>query len=104
MAGTGHARLRKSLVVAQVTLSLLLLIGAGLFIRSLRNLRESGAGIQASNLISFTVDPSLNGYDGPRSLAFFRELNRNLGAHCRRAVGRAGHATPFSPTTSGTAP
>jgi predicted permease len=80
VAGTGHARLRKSLVVAQVTLSLLLLIAAGLFVRSLRNLRESGAGIQASNLISFTVDPSLNGYNGPRSVAFFRELNRNLSA------------------------
>lgn len=80
VAGTGHARLRKSLVVAQVTLSLLLLIAAGLFVRSLRNLRESGAGIQASNLVSFTVDPSLNGYSGPRSMAFFHELNRNLSA------------------------
>lgn len=79
VAGTGHARLRKSLVVAQVTLSLLLLIAAGLFIRSLHNLRESGAGIQASNLISFTVDPSLSGYSGARSITFFRELNRNLG-------------------------
>ncbi|HUA63016.1 MAG TPA: ABC transporter permease [Verrucomicrobiae bacterium] len=78
VAGTGHSRLRKSLVVAQVTLSLLLLIAAGLFVRSLRNLRESGAGIEASNLISFTVDPSLNGYSGPRSMAFFRELNREL--------------------------
>jgi len=78
VAGTGHARLRKSLVVAQVTLSLLLLIGAGLFIRSLRNLRESGVGITVSNLISFTVDPSLNGYSGARSMAFFRDLNRNL--------------------------
>ena len=78
VAGAGHARLRKSLVVAQVGLSLLLLIGAGLFIRSLWNLRASGAGIQADNLISFTVDPSLNGYSGPRALAFFRELDRNL--------------------------
>jgi len=78
VAGAGHARLRKSLVVAQVTLSLLLLIAAGLFIRSLRNLRESGAGIQASNLISFAVDPALNGYSGPRAVAFFRELNRKL--------------------------
>ena len=80
VAGTGQARLRKSLVVAQVTLSLMLLIAAGLFVRSLRNLRESGSGVQASNLISFTVDPSLSGYSGPRSLAFFHELNRNLGA------------------------
>jgi hypothetical protein len=51
-----------------------------LFIRSLRNLRQSGSGIHASNLISFTVDPSLNGYSGPRSMAFFRDLNRNLSA------------------------
>jgi predicted permease len=80
VAGTGHACLRKSLVVAQVTLSLLLLIAAGLFIRSLRSLRQSGAGIQASNLISFTMDPALNGYSGPRSMAFFRDLNRNLSA------------------------
>ncbi|MGA3024017.1 MAG: ABC transporter permease [Bryobacteraceae bacterium] len=80
VAGSGHARLRKSLVVAQVTLSLLLLIGAGLFIRSLRNLRDVGPGFPASNLIAFTVDPSLNGYDGPRSITFFRELNRNLAA------------------------
>ena len=78
VAGAGHTRLRKSLVVAQVTLSLLLLIGAGLFLRSLRNLRDVGPGFPANNLIAFTVDPSLNGYDAVRSLAFFRELNRGL--------------------------
>jgi predicted permease len=80
VAGSGHARLRKSLVGAQVTLSLLLLIGAALFIRSLQNLRDAGPGFPTSALISFTVDPSLNGYDGPHSLTFFRELNRNLTA------------------------
>jgi predicted permease len=80
VTSAGHARLRKSLVVAQVTLSLLLLIGAGLFIRSLRNLRDMGPGFPASNLIAFTVDPSLNGYDAPRAMGFFRELNRNLAA------------------------
>ncbi|HTQ54108.1 MAG TPA: ABC transporter permease [Bryobacteraceae bacterium] len=80
VTGAGHARLRKSLVVAQVTLSLLLLIGAGLFIRSLRNLRGGGPGFPVSHLIAFTVDPSLNGYDAPHSLAFFRDLDRNLAA------------------------
>src|ERR1017187_10162944 len=78
VAGTGHARLRKSLVVAQVTLSPLLLIGAGLFIRSLRNLRAMGPGFPTSNLIAFHVDPSLNGYDLARTMTFYRELNRNL--------------------------
>jgi predicted permease len=76
----GHARLRKSLVAAQVTISLMLLIGAGLFIRSLQNLRDVGPGFEAASLIGFTVDPSLNGYDGPDSVNFFRELNRKLDA------------------------
>jgi predicted permease len=80
VAGSGHGRLRKSLVGAQVTISLLLLIGAGLFIRSLQNLRDVGPGFRASALITFTADPSLNGYDGPHSLTFFRELNRKLAA------------------------
>ena len=80
VAGAGHARLRKALVVAQVTLSLLLLIGASLFLRSLQNLRDAGPGFPASNLIAFTVDPPLNGYDGLHSRAFFRELDRNLAA------------------------
>ncbi len=80
VAGKGHARLRKSLVVAQVTISLLLLIGAGLFVRSLQNLRDAGPGFAATNLIAFTVDPTLNGYDSSRCLAFFRELDRRLAA------------------------
>lgn len=78
--GAGHARIRKSLVTAQVSLSLLLLIGAGLFIRSLRNLRDVGPGFPATNLMAFTVDPSLNGYKGPRALAFFRDLDQSLAA------------------------
>ena len=45
-----------------MTLSLLLLIGAGLFIRSLRNLRDMGPGFHAGNLVAFDLDPSLNGY------------------------------------------
>ena len=48
-------RLRKALVVAQVTVSVLLLIGAGLFIRSLRNLRLLDLGLKTDNLIAFNV-------------------------------------------------
>jgi predicted permease len=62
VVGGGPVRLRKALVVAQVALSLLLLIGAGLFVRSLRNLLAQDPGFETSNLVSFTVDPSLNGY------------------------------------------
>ena len=52
----------KALVVGQVALSLLLLIGAGLFVRSLSNLLEQNPGVKTSNLVTFTVDPSLNAY------------------------------------------
>jgi predicted permease len=62
VVGGGPVRLRKALVVAQVALSLLLLIGAGLFVRSLRNLLAQDPGFKTSNLVAFTVDPSLNGY------------------------------------------
>ncbi len=66
--------------MAQVTLSLLLLVGAGLFIRSLRNLRELGPGFPTENLVAFTVDPSLIGYDSPRSKVFYRRLADELTA------------------------
>ena len=80
IVGGGNVRFRKTLVAAQVTLSLLLLVGAGLFIRSLRNLRDLGPGFPAENLVSFNVDPSLNGYDAERAKAFYRQLSDSIGA------------------------
>jgi predicted permease len=80
IAGGTSVGLRKALVVAQVTLSLLLLIGAGLFIRSLRNLKDLDPGFETSNLIEFAVDPTLNGYKPERSLDFYRQLQDNLDA------------------------
>ena len=51
----GSVRLRKGLVVAQVALSLLLLIGAGLFLQSLRNLKYTNPGFDVHGLLSFAV-------------------------------------------------
>jgi predicted permease len=76
----GHVRLRKVLVAAQVTLSLVLLVGAGLFIRSLRNLRNLGPGFDSENLISFEVDPALSGYNGERAKNFYHLLTERLNA------------------------
>ena len=56
----GSAGLRKGLVVAQVSLSLLLLIGAGLFLQSLRNLKTLNPGFEVKNLLAFDVDPTSN--------------------------------------------
>jgi predicted permease len=73
VSGSG-AGLRKALVVAQVALSLLLLVGAGLFLQSLNNLRNQNPGFTAENLLSFAVNPMLNGYKQERGLQFYRQL------------------------------
>lgn len=78
IAGGTSVGLRKALVAAQVALSLLLLIGAGLFIRSLRNLKDLDPGFRTKNLVTFAVDPTLNGYKAERSLQFYRQLKEGL--------------------------
>ncbi len=80
VVGGNSAGLRKGLVVVQVALSLLLLIGASLFIRSLRNLKDLDPGFRTTNLFSFRVDPTLNGYKTERSRDFYRRLQDSLKA------------------------
>ena len=64
IAGTGGSLfLRKGLVTAQVALSFLLLFGAGLFVRSLQNLKTTDTGVVLDNLVTFQLSPSLSGYD-----------------------------------------
>ncbi len=79
-AASGSAKLRMALVASQVALSLVLLVGAGLFAKSLYNLQGVDPGFRASNLISFSVDPSLNGYPQPRVKQFMERL-QELVAH-----------------------
>src|SRR6202012_5657682 len=78
VVGSGNKGLRKSLVVVQVALSLLLLIGAGLFLRSLDNLSRLGPGFNASRLIGFQIDPTLNGYKVENVKLAFRTLSESL--------------------------
>jgi predicted permease len=72
VSGPGSAvRLRKCLVVAQVAFSFLLLVGAGLFVKTLSNLKQANTGFRnLENLITFQVDASLNGYNAARVQAF----------------------------------
>jgi hypothetical protein len=67
-------RLRKGLVVAQVAVSILLLVGAGLFIRSLRNLRLLDLGLNTENLIAFNIAPPLSGYTPVRTKQFNKQV------------------------------
>jgi predicted permease len=78
LAGGTSVGLRKALVVAQVALSLLLLIGAGLFVQSLQNLRGVDPGFRTGGLVTFGVDPSLNGYKPDRSREYYRQLHDRL--------------------------
>jgi predicted permease len=68
----GTARLRKALVAAQVAFSFLLLIGAGLFVKTLINLKFANTGFRGiDNLITFQMDPALNGYTVARLEALY---------------------------------
>jgi len=73
---TGAARitLRKGLVVVQVALSLLLLVGAGLFVRSLSNLRDIDLGFRSERTVIATIDPSASRYEGQRLRNFYERL------------------------------
>ena len=72
--GGAQAGVRKALVVSQVALSLLLLIGAGLFVRSLHNLMMVNPGIDVSRLIEFYVEPDVIGYEDERGAAFAKTM------------------------------
>jgi len=78
MGGRSQVRIRKALVTAQVALSLLLLIGAGLFLRSLSNLRLLNPGFRAENLVQFQVSPAAIGYSAARLHDFQEKLEERL--------------------------
>jgi len=77
-ATTGGISLRRMLVGIQIALSLLLLVGAGLFVRTLRNLDSLGPGFPTDRLLTFRIDPSLNGYSDEQTKSFYERLNVNL--------------------------
>ena len=89
-AGGAGTRLRRALVVAQVVVSVLLLIGAGLFVRSLINLRMLDPGIRTQNVIAFSIDPSLTGYPAHRRQQIFEGIVDKLRGHSGRRLGQPG--------------
>jgi predicted permease len=79
IAGAGGSLfLRKGLVTAQVALSFLLLFGAGLFVRSLQNLKTTDTGVALDNLVTFQLSPALSGYDNQRATQFYQQLLERL--------------------------
>jgi predicted permease len=78
MGGLGGSRFRKILVTAQVALSLVLLVAAGLFAKSLFNVKNIDPGFPTDHLMSFAIQPSLNGYNQNRTRALLSQLQENL--------------------------
>jgi predicted permease len=72
------SRLSKGLIVVQVAISLLLLVGAGLFIRTLRNLQQVDLGFKQDNLLLFRLQPQQAGYKDEGLVKFYRELFARL--------------------------
>jgi predicted permease len=97
-SGTGQARFRRALVVAQVALSLLLLVAAGLFGRSVVNLLRVDPGFRVSQVMTFAVDPTLQGYPAPRVYDFYRDLHQRL--RSLPGVEAVGATTPAPLTNS----
>jgi len=72
--------LSRLLLIVQVAISLVLLVGAGLFLRTLNNLRQVDVGFNPQNLVLFRVNPQLNRYDDQRTRRLYAELVETLGA------------------------
>jgi predicted permease len=77
-ASAGGMSLRRLLVSIQVALSLLLLVGAGLFVRTLRNLENVGSGFPTDHLLTFATAPTLSGYSFAETKSYYDRLNVNL--------------------------
>jgi putative ABC transport system permease protein len=76
--GGGQARFRKALVAAQIGLSLLLTVGAGLFARTLYNLKTQDLGFRTDHLLGFDLDPKLNGYSSTQIFSLYDRLTAAL--------------------------
>jgi predicted permease len=79
----GHAggkwfSIGNALVVAQVALAIVVLVGAGLLVRTLANLRSIDVGFDAHNILIFGINPELVGYKGAQVDSFYRDLQGRL--------------------------
>jgi predicted permease len=79
-SGASRSLLSRGLVVMQVALSLLLLVGAGLFVRTLLNLQRVDPGFNTKNLLLFSVSPNLIGYKDERLVRLYERMIERLEA------------------------
>jgi len=78
VTASGSLRFRRLSVAIQIGVSVLLLVGAGLFVRTLRSLRAVNVGFATDHLVTFIVDPSLAGYSGAEGLQLQEKILETL--------------------------
>jgi predicted permease len=76
----GGLRLRKSIVTAQIAFTLILVVGAALFVRTLNALLAKGPGFDTSSLISFGIDPVQNGYSPAEAARLIHRIHDEIRA------------------------
>ena len=101
--GSGRFHLRRTLAVAQIALSMVLLVGSGLMIRTFLNLQSQDPGFTPETVAAFDVSLSQSNYPnlGPRRV-FFREVERRIAAIPGVEAVGAVNRLPFSTSNSGT--
>jgi predicted permease len=78
IAGSGKMAIGKWLVVAQVALSMLLLVGAGMLARSTMHMANADVGVARDHLLIAEIDAQRAGYEGPRLVALIRDLTERV--------------------------
>jgi predicted permease len=78
--GVGGIHLRSCIVTLQVAFSLILIVGAALFMRSLSGLLAKGPGFDTANLVSFSLDPQKNAYSQDQARQLIRRVHSELAA------------------------
>src|SRR6185295_2834119 len=76
--GAVKTRLRSVLVVAQIAISLMVLIAAGLVVRTLQQLQTMNPGFETQNALTMSFDLGLQGYDEARGQQFYKQLTERL--------------------------
>src|SRR5271155_2094664 len=100
-AGVSRHRLRSVLVVAQVAGSLVLLIVAGLFVRSLMRAQHAYLGFDADHVLNLTLDPREVGYDEARTRTFYHDLEANVRAFPGVESASLAFSVPMGPVQDG---
>ena len=99
-AGGSRSRMSRGLVVAQMALSIVLLVSAGLFLRNLEAATKIDKGFVSDNVLVAEVDPGLQGYDRARTTEFYRRVKERLSLLPSVKAVALSNTLPLSVSTS----